>query len=303
MTTVSPSARNGAAELDQAALACPASGPEIVPQANRSPGRTVAPLTVACASCCGNVQYRPRALPRVTASPLSSPRARCRAPSRSLGAQVGQRLRVLRARRARGSGSSAASGTIQGEIEVANDFAEERAERLVLPALDVARAPVVDEHEAEDVLARPRRSRSGRRARLPGAGHEAELELDVELARSGRTRPGPQLRRGAGRAGGRSACPRRRPSPRGRGSRSAGGASSAAAGRRRGGTGGRRSSRARARSRSRRSRRSRPAAAPRPRPAGRAHARRRHGRAGRRAAPAGARAAPPTPPARRPSAR
>ncbi len=35
---------------------CPASAPEIVPLANRSPGRTAAPLTVAWASCCGNVQ-------------------------------------------------------------------------------------------------------------------------------------------------------------------------------------------------------------------------------------------------------
>ena len=34
----------------------PRSAPEIVPEANRSPVRTLAPLTVACASCCGIVQ-------------------------------------------------------------------------------------------------------------------------------------------------------------------------------------------------------------------------------------------------------
>ena len=62
--TVSPSARKPVpASSRQPWL--PGSVPEIVPEANRSPGRTAAPLTVACASCCGNVQYRRRALPRV----------------------------------------------------------------------------------------------------------------------------------------------------------------------------------------------------------------------------------------------
>ena len=50
----------------------PGSAPEIVPEAKRSPGRAVAPLTVAWASCCGNVQYRPRALVRETIVPFSS---------------------------------------------------------------------------------------------------------------------------------------------------------------------------------------------------------------------------------------
>src|SRR5687767_3647703 len=64
-------------------------------------------------------------------------------------------------------------------------LAQERAERLVLPALDVARAPVVDEHEAEDVLGRPRDR--DRLAELGGrpAGDEAQLELYVKtLGRS-----------------------------------------------------------------------------------------------------------------------
>ena len=58
-------------------------------------------------------------------------------------------------------------------------LAEERAERLVLPGLDVTRAPVVHEHDPEDVLAKRRRSRPTRRA-AADADDEPELELDVE---------------------------------------------------------------------------------------------------------------------------
>src|SRR5919106_853205 len=66
-------------------------------------------------------------------------------------------------------------------------LAEEWAERLVLPGLDVARAPVVDQNGAEDVV-----ERLGDRDRLAvGARHahdEAELELDVELLRRAKGR-------------------------------------------------------------------------------------------------------------------
>ena len=69
-TTSSPSSRNVAlravgesqrplavpGQLDERSLAIPGSGPEIVPDANRSPVRIDAPFTVACASCCGIVQ-------------------------------------------------------------------------------------------------------------------------------------------------------------------------------------------------------------------------------------------------------
>src|SRR5438309_3246853 len=58
-------------------------------------------------------------------------------------------------------------------------LAEVGAERLVLPGLDVARAPVVDEDDAEDVVGEPS-DRNGV-AELGGdAGDEAELELEVE---------------------------------------------------------------------------------------------------------------------------
>src|SRR4029077_9026924 len=53
-------------------------------------------------------------------------------------------------------------------------LAEERAERLVLPRLDVARAPVVDDDDAADGAAEPR---------LRSADDETELDLHVELLR------------------------------------------------------------------------------------------------------------------------
>ena len=61
-------------------------------------------------------------------------------------------------------------------------LAEERAERHVLPRLEVAGAPVVDEHDAEDVLAEGGR---GHRlsARAGDADDEAQLELEVEPPR------------------------------------------------------------------------------------------------------------------------
>ena len=60
-------------------------------------------------------------------------------------------------------------------------LAEERPERPVLPCLDVARAPVVEEDDAEDVVGeRLRRHRLAEPARH--ADDEAELELDVEAA-------------------------------------------------------------------------------------------------------------------------
>ncbi len=98
-----------------------------------------------------------------------------------LGAQVLERLGVLRrgghAERLERGERDDPRRDRRGER-----LAEERAQRLVLPALDVARAPVVDEHEAEDVLGgRARRDR--RPERVAGAGDEAELELDVEPLR------------------------------------------------------------------------------------------------------------------------
>src|SRR5262245_33205167 len=61
-------------------------------------------------------------------------------------------------------------------------LAQERPERLIFPALDIARRPVVEEAEAEDVL---RRLRNGNSVAEPArnADVEAELELEIEIAR------------------------------------------------------------------------------------------------------------------------
>ena len=191
------------------------------------PGRTLVPLTVAWASCCGNVQYSPRAFVREITSPLSSTSSAMSSAQSPVGLEVVERRRVLRRgghpeRLERGERHD------PGRDRGGERLPQERAERLVLPALDVARAPVVDEHEAEHVVGRLG-GRDARAERVAGAGDEPELELDVEPLRSARTWARP--RSGAGRAGGGSACRRPRPSSRGRGSRPAGGASWAAAAR------------------------------------------------------------------------
>ena len=69
-------------------------------------------------------------------------------------------------------------------------LAQERAERAVLEALDVPRAPVVDEHEAEDVIAYV--GGADRVAeRLARARDEPELELEVQLLGGAVARPQP----------------------------------------------------------------------------------------------------------------
>ena len=133
-------------------------------------------VTVACASCCGIVQYRLRALVRETTRRCSSTRGRCRAPV--LGSpEVRERL---------GSCSGWHAGQQRERRDPRRDrggerLAEERPERHVLPGLDVAGAPVVDEHDAEHVVG----ERAGLDARAPAlhADDEAELELDVEPLR------------------------------------------------------------------------------------------------------------------------
>ena len=79
-------------------------------------------------------------------------------------------------------------------------LAEERPERDVLPGLDVARRPVVEPDDAEDVVGEVAAA-TGCAERGAGADDEAELGLDVEPGarpeRRGRGRPGPS----AGRCG------------------------------------------------------------------------------------------------------
>src|SRR6185503_11687527 len=69
---------------------------------------------------------------------------------------------------------------------------EKRAERLVLPRLDVARGPVVQEARAEEVvLCGSRRNR--RAERVAGADEEAHLELVVQTPRRTKDRLGGRL--------------------------------------------------------------------------------------------------------------
>ena len=76
-------------------------------------------------------------------------------------------------------------------------LAEKRAERARLPGLDVARAPVVEQHGPEDVVERALdRDRLAVRARPPD--HEAQLELDVEAPGRAELALGPSWPRGRG---------------------------------------------------------------------------------------------------------
>ena len=174
------------------------------------------------------VEARARSCARSTVAVRARPRAAGRGPvavARRCGSGAGSCAGAA-TRRSR----AARAASPRREIDVAKRLAEERAERQVLPRLDVARAPVVDEHDAEDVL-----ERALDRHRLAvGARHaddEAELELDVEPSRRAERRAR-RPRRGTARTAARSACRSPRRCRRGRGSRRAGGASSAAAARR-----------------------------------------------------------------------
>ena len=110
-------------------------------------------------------------------------------------AQVGQRLGVLRAARATRCGSSASSGTIHGEIEVANDLPRNGpsgtySQRWMSRALQSLTST-----KPKMCSRASRRRRSRVPSALPGPGDEAQLELDVEpLGR-------PEARRAAGLGG------------------------------------------------------------------------------------------------------
>ena len=167
------------------------SGPETVPDANRSPGEVPAPLTVMCASCWAGVQYmsaNPTSLisvgpaPAARAAAVSSHTSKWRSkPHGLLGAQmVGDRGLLKRWR-----------DPMWGECLERHEprghrgreaLAEERAERLVLERLDVARRPVVHEAHAVEVVAGVVDVDRGPRL-AADADHGADLEFDVETLR------------------------------------------------------------------------------------------------------------------------
>ena len=119
----------------------------------RSGGRSSAP---------GSSRARARSWPR-SAPRRARPRARGRAPR---AARAGRAAAPAPAAGARAR-ARARERRHPGGDRGRERLAEERAERLVLPRLEVARAPVVEQHDAEDVverLARPRRARRARSA-------------------------------------------------------------------------------------------------------------------------------------------
>ena len=264
----------------------PGSGPLMVPEAKRSPVRVLAPLTVRWASIWAGDQYIVRYGGRLTTSPFSTTStsmssARRRRSSRR--DQVLQRRRVLRRQVAPGRVQRRERGD-PGADRRRERLAEERPERDVLPGLDVARAPVVEPDDAEDVLARS----SSTPIRLPSSDPTPTTKPSSASMSSRRLGPyvgasscgalrcphGPDDRRTADDDAAAAAVVADR----------AGAASWAAAAPGRVGRSGRRWRRGRARRRSRRSRRPRTAgaastssrgspAAPRTRPARRSAAR------------------------------
>ena len=93
--------------------------------------------------------------------------------------EVGQRLRVLAGQVDPGRVERLERGHPVRD-RGRERLAEERAERDVLPGLDVARRPVVEPDDAEDVVGERVVRRPACRASDGGADHEAELGLDVE---------------------------------------------------------------------------------------------------------------------------
>src|SRR5690606_38258293 len=93
-------------------------GPEIVPEAKRSPVRVDAPLTVMCASICAGDQYISRYGGRLTTWPFQATVSSMSSPhgalSRRYGSGTGSWGGVLTR-----AASSASRGTTHGEIEVA----------------------------------------------------------------------------------------------------------------------------------------------------------------------------------------
>ncbi len=102
-------------------------GPDTVPDANRSPVRSDAPLLVRCASCCAGVHRSPAA-PGVATHRRTAAPAGASSSSNPIRVPVARRGEVVRRRAGRRPAarpwrpSSASSGTIHGDTDVANDL-------------------------------------------------------------------------------------------------------------------------------------------------------------------------------------
>ena len=170
-------------QLEERAALVDARRRDTVPDANRSPVRSEAPLTVRCASCWAGVQYivgerRPRHDRAVPAAPRAT-RSR---PQPVVVAQVGQHLRILRAAPATRAASSASSGTTHGDTEVANDLPRNGPSGTYSQAWMSRAVQSLTQAHPEDVLA----ERGGRHRRAARA-----------TACRRRSRPRPRCRDGA----------------------------------------------------------------------------------------------------------
>ena len=121
--------------------------------------------------------------------------------------QIGQRPRIAgRPRRLRDAERRQRLGRDDpGRHGRAEILAEKRPERLQFPLLDVARRPVVDEPEAEHVVA-GLGDRDRLAERVAGSDPHREFELVIELAPA-RSSAHPRWRLCAGRSAGGSAHP------------------------------------------------------------------------------------------------
>ena len=160
---------------------CSFSGPEIVPEAKRSPVRVGAPLTVRWASIWAGDQYIAAYGGRLTTWPFHSTSRSMSSPHGSLQSEVGQHCRLLDGRGHPGGLQREQGNHPRGDRR-GERLAEVGPERHVLPGLDVACGPVVEEHHTEDVLLGPV-DRDRFAHRVARADDEAELGLDVEPGR------------------------------------------------------------------------------------------------------------------------
>ena len=176
----------------------------MVPEPNRSPLRSEAPLTVMCASIWAGDQYMSRYSGRETTVPFQLDLEVDVEPVRRLlAAQVGQRLGVLP-----GEGDPRRGQRVDrhdpGRDGGGERLAEERPERDVLPRLEVAGAPVVEQHDAEEVVGgRVDGDRLAERRAPPTTNpSSASMSSWRSGRRSARGRPAPC----AGPSGGRRRC-------------------------------------------------------------------------------------------------
>ena len=157
------------------------SAPLTVPDANRSPTRRLAPLTVRCASIWAGDQYMSRYSGRAddrAVDPDLEVQVEAERVAVGLALQIGEHGRVLPGQVDLGRRERLERHD-PGRDAGRERLAEERSERDVLPGLDVARAPVVEDDDAEEVVARLAHGDRVPRSVGP-ADHEADLALDVE---------------------------------------------------------------------------------------------------------------------------